>query len=189
VGHLAARIFDRCGYEVTAVDPLESRRRLATETGLPDVREAVPVEDEAVAGHVALVLECSGHERAVLDACKTVCRLGEVVLVGVPWIRRTDLTAHDVLDLVFHRYVLLRSGWEWDLPRHDDTFCTSSLYGNFAAALRWLGEGKITVGGLYDVASPRDAQAAYQSLLNHNTDRLTVVFDWARLEGASSDGA
>ena len=61
VGNLAAQVFALCGYEVIAVDPLDSRRELAQRAGLKDVRAAVP-----------------------LDGCKAVRKLGEVVLVGGP---------------------------------------------------------------------------------------------------------
>ena len=156
VGHLAAKVFDRCGYRVIAVDPLESRRELAARTGLADVRPAVPLDDPAVAGPVALVLECSGNEAAALDGCRVVHKLGEVVLVGVPWTPHTALTAHDLLFEVFYKYAVLRSGWEWEIPRHSDD------------------------DGLYEVRAPNDPQSAYQDLLHHRTDRLTICFDWTR---------
>ncbi len=36
---------------------------------------------------------------------------GEVVLVGVPWVRRTDIYAHEILCRVFYDFVDMRSGW------------------------------------------------------------------------------
>ena len=114
----------------------------------------------------------------MLDGCRVVRKRGEVVLVGVPWSRQTDLTAHDLLHAVFHRYVVLRSGWEWEVPHFPTDFRTGSLYGSFAAALRWLAEGRIRVDGLYATASPRDAQRVYQSLLHRDWPALAAVFDW-----------
>ena len=52
-----------------------------------------------------------GGTALVTDANLTVPG-GEVVLIGVPWVKRTDLSAFDLLHAVFHRYVYLRSGWE-----------------------------------------------------------------------------
>ena len=67
-------------------------------------------------GEVSLVLECSGHEQGAVDGCRVVRKRGEVVLIGSPWVRRTDLTAHELLHLVFHRYVTLRSTRDVPLP-------------------------------------------------------------------------
>jgi threonine dehydrogenase-like Zn-dependent dehydrogenase len=181
VGYLAARVFDLCGYRVIACDSLPERRKLAEEAGLRTVPR-LPLDDSDVAGQVALVLECSGHEQAALDGCNVVRKGGEVVLVGVPWKRETDLTAHDLLDTVFHRYVVVRSGWEWEVPRHPEEFRTGSILGNIAGAMRWLAEGRIDVGELYEKVSPRDVQQAYQRLLHRQVGRLAVVLDWTELQ-------
>jgi threonine dehydrogenase-like Zn-dependent dehydrogenase len=72
VGHLAARIFQICGYEVHACDPSERRREIAQEAGIAPVYPHVPVEE--LTGTIALVLECSGNEAAVLEGCWVVCK-------------------------------------------------------------------------------------------------------------------
>jgi threonine dehydrogenase-like Zn-dependent dehydrogenase len=138
----------------------------------------VPVGDPQVADTIALALDCSGHEQAVLDACRVVRKRGEVVLVGVPWQRQTDLYAHDVLIEVFHRYVILRSGWEWEIPHHAADFRPHSIYGDFRTALRWLSEDKIAAEGLVRRVSPADAPAVYQSLLLKTTPALFTVYNW-----------
>lgn len=189
VGHLAAQIFTSCGYEVTACDPVAARQEIARQAGIRRVFPAAPLDDPGFAGQVSLALECSGHEAAALDGCRAVRKRGEVVLIGAPWARRTDLSAHELLHLVFHRYVVLRSGWEWELPLQPADFRNGSIYSNFAAALRWLSEGRVRVDGLYSLASPREAQQAYQDLLHQRAERLAVVFNWENLgRESSSDG-
>lgn len=179
VGHLAAQIFAACGYEVTACDPAAARREIASQAGIQRVLPAAPLDEPDFAGQVALVIDCSGHEQAVLDGCRAVRKRGEVVLIGAPWQRRTDLSAHELLHLVFHRYVLLRSGWEWELPLQPTEFRGNSLFGNLAAALRWLAAGRVRIEGLAAVTPPREAQQAYQDLLHQRPGRLTAVFDWS----------
>lgn len=178
VGHLAAQIFAACGYEVTACDPSAPRREIAAQAGITRVLPAPPLDDATVAGQVALVLECSGHEQAAVDGCRVVRKRGEVVLVGTPWQPRTDLSAHELLHLVFHRYVVLRSGWEWQLPLQPAEFRRNSIFGNIAAALQWLAERRVRVDSLYRTVSPRDAQQVYQDLLHQRHERLAAVFDW-----------
>lgn len=179
VGHLGAQMFQASGYETIACDPVLSRRNAAVKAGIKNVLPAAPLDDPAVAGKVALVLECSGHEQAALGGCKVVEKRGEVVLVGSHWARRTDLSAHELLDAVFQNYVVLRSGWEWEVPRHPTPFRTNSLFGNFRAALHWLAEGRVRVAALYRKVPPREAQQAYQDLLAMRGEHLTAVFDWS----------
>ena len=178
VGHLAAQIFARCGYEVMASEPVASRREIALQAGIKPVFPAVPLDDPNIVDHVGLVLECSGHEQAALDGCRVVRMRGEVVLVATPWQRRTDLYAHEVLDAVFCRYVVLRSGWEWEVPLLPTDFRTNSIFGNFEAAVKWLTEGCIRVDSLYTKVPPREAQRAYQDLLHKRGRQLTFVLDW-----------
>lgn len=181
VGHLAAKVFAACGYDVIGCDPSAARREIATRTGLRDVRGAVPLDDKAIADKVALVIECSGHEQAALDACRVVQRRGEVVQLATPWQRKTDIPAYEILHAVFHRYVVLRSGWEWELPLHTAEFRNNSIYGNIAGALQWLCESRVKVDGLAEIMSPREAQQAYDSLRQQSSAGLTVIFDWERV--------
>lgn len=179
VGHLAAQIFQCAGYDVLACDPAENRRQLAMGNGVSDVRPTIPVDDPSVEGKITLCVDCSGHEQAVLDACRVVQKRGEVVLVGVPWSRRTDLFAHDVLHAVFHHYVVLRSGWEWEVPLQPADFRNGSIMANLASAMRWIADGKIRLDGIYAKHRPNEAQAVYQKLMRMPDGLLTAVFDWA----------
>jgi threonine dehydrogenase-like Zn-dependent dehydrogenase len=181
VGFLAAQMFAVCGYDVLVVEPDAVRRSQIEQSGIRRVFAKTPVEDASIAGSVALVVECSGHEQAVLDACRVVRKRGEVVLVGVPWRRQTDAFAHELLSLVFHKYVVLRSGWEWELPRHAADFSPHSVHAGFDTALRWLADGRIRTDGLIAQAAPRDAQRAYQDSFHHRTKGLFTVFDWTLL--------
>ncbi len=178
IGHCAAQLFRAAGYRVLAVDPNDSRRHLAAGKGL-ETAARLPLDDPTVAGRIALVVECSGHEQAVLDACQVVRKGGEVVMIGVPWVRRTELLAFDLLHTVFHRYVQLRSGWEWELPRQPREFAAGSIVENLSGALQWLLDGRFDLAGLYDVRSPADCQAVFTELSDPACARLTTVFDWS----------
>lgn len=180
VGNLAAQNFTCCGYDVIACDPDEVRRNIALESGLEKVFTSIPFDDPDINGKIGLVLDCSGHEQAVLDACNVVRKRGEVVLIATPWKRYTDMYAHTILHAVFHKYVVMRSGWEWELPLHFTDFRTNSIFGNIESALKWLAEGRIKVSNLYNKISPEEARFAYQSLSDKNSEKLTYVFDWSK---------
>jgi threonine dehydrogenase-like Zn-dependent dehydrogenase len=100
------------------------------------------------------------------------------VLIGAPWTRRTDATAHDLLTEVFHRYVTLRSGWEWQLPSRPAPFVHGSMSDNIEQALRWLHDGTVVVDHLADRRSPTEAQEVYTALADGTAQHLTTVFDW-----------
>ena len=178
VGNLAAQNFTHAGYEVFACEPIESRRAVAIECGLKNVLPGVPVDAPDIAGTVGLVVDCSGHEQAVLDGCNVVRKKGEVVLIATPWRRYTEMYAHTILHAIFHKYVVVRSGWEWELPHQPTEFRTNSIHGNLNAGVRWLAEGRISVAPLATKISPRNAQTAYQNLLHKRNVRLTYLFDW-----------
>jgi len=178
VGYLGAHLFALSGYDVRVVEPNAKRREAVHRSGIRTVYPAMPLDDREIQGRVALVLECSGHEQAALEGARMVRPGGEVVLVGVPWQRRTDLSAHELLSVVFHRYAVLRSGWEWELPHRASAFSPHSIFGGFQLALRWLAEKRIPLEGLISLHDPADAQPVYQGLLHIRADGLFHLFDW-----------
>ena len=151
----------------------------------------MPLDDVAIAGDVALVVDCSGHEQAVLGACRIVRRHGDVVLVGVPWKRHTDIPAHEILHAVFNNFVLLRSGWEWEFPILSRAFqweellegynnSPQSIFSGLAKALKWLADGRIPLDGLVRSMSPDQPEAVYGALLERSIAEPFVVLDWRK---------
>jgi len=181
VGNLAAQIFAVSGYRVLACDPLAGRRALLEGRGVT-LCERLPVDDSEWAGQTDLVVECSGHEAAVLDACRLVAKGGEVAMVGVPWARRSELTAFDVLHAVFHRYVRLRSGWEWEVPFDPTEFRHGSIRANITGAMAWFASDRLSSAGIVRHADPRDCDAVYRDLKEQRGGFLTAIFDWTKLE-------
>jgi len=177
VGNLAAQIFARCGYSVTAVDPVAARRETAAACGLKDVRASIE-DGPDVVGKIALHLECSGHEAAALAGCRAIRQRGEVVQVGTPWVKRTDLSAHELLSAIFHKYAVVRSGWEWEVPEQFTPFTPNHRMENYAAALRWLSEGSVRVESLAAIFRPDEALAVYDGLLTQSLPAPGAVFDW-----------
>ncbi len=180
VGNLAAQLFAACGYQVLACDPVAGRRQHLVHHPVT-LCERLPLGDPDWCDQTALVVECSGHEAAVLDACRLVRRGGEVVLVGVPWQRRTDVPAFDVLHAVFHRYVHLRSGWEWEVPTEPTDFRPGAIRTHIVTAMAWLASGRLSAAGIARRADPRDCDAVYRELAQRQGGALTAVFDWTRL--------
>ncbi len=181
IGNLAAQMFAAAGYRVLACDPVAARRDLLNGRGI-ELRERLPVDDPAWKEKVALVVECSGHEGASLDGCRMVRKGGEVVLVGVPWKRRADMQGFEVMHAVFHRYVTLRSGWEWEVQHDPAEFRRASLRENTVAAMEWIASGRINTDGFVRRGvDPRQVQQIYEDLQAQRGGMLTAVFDWSLL--------
>ncbi|AWB85443.1 zinc-dependent alcohol dehydrogenase [Mycetocola zhujimingii] len=177
VGHLGAKAFHASGYRVTAWDPLPERRK-GLGTGIRVL--AAPVLDDP--GDVfEVVVDASGHDGATVQAASVVAKNGELVLTGTPWAQRTETSAHELLTLIFHRYLHVRSGWEWQLPLTATDFRRGSVASNFRLAIDWLANGTVAVDGLSETISPEFAQRAFDSLADRAPGPLTYVFDWSRL--------
>jgi threonine dehydrogenase-like Zn-dependent dehydrogenase len=192
VGYLAAHLFQNAGYRVTLVEPNEQRQTSARQSGIANVLPSVPVGHTQYDGQVALVLDCSGHEQAVIDGCKIVRKRGEVVLVGVPWKAHTTSLAHELMHAVFFKFAVLRSGWEWEVPVTARGFVWEELYEGYnnaahstlsglQLALDWIAAGKIPLDGLIAKVAADKPQTAYDALMKGEIGKPFVVLDWAKV--------
>ena len=192
IGFLAAQLFAIAGYRVMVVEADPERRSNAERLGTGPAFASIPLDRPDIVGTVALVLDCAGHEQVAYDGCAIVRHGGEVVLLARPWVRRTDIYAHPLLDRVRANFAVLRSGWEWELPIDSVTFkwerlmegynnSPQSIFSGFRKALSWLAEGKFKFDGLMISIDPRQAEEAYRSLRERETKELFVLFDWSRL--------
>ena len=189
VGYLAAHLFANSGYRVTVVEPSPARQAMVRRSGLGDVQASVPLGDPHYEGKVALVVDCSGHEQAVLDGCRIVRKKGEVVLVGVPWKAHTQRLAHELMHAVFFKFAVLRSGWEWEVPVTSRDFVWEELYEGYnnaphstmsalALALDWIAANRIPLDGLVTQKPSSDPQATYDALQRGEISEPFVVLNW-----------
>lgn len=178
VGLMAAQLLKRCGYQVYGCDPVAARREAAQKCGISRVIEKIPFDQPEFAQQIAAVFECSGHEKAALDAVRVVRKHGEVFLIGLAWSRKTDIYAQELLQWILFNYVSVRGGWEWAMPMHPAESGQNSIMGNFETGLEWLADGSIKVDGLYSLVEPKDCQDVYQNLLNQKGGQLLNIYDW-----------
>jgi NADPH:quinone reductase-like Zn-dependent oxidoreductase len=189
VGHLAAKQFAAAGYQVVAWDPEPDRREALSGPGITvldraPIDETIARDDPAGSGELQLVVECSGHEQAVLDSCAAVRKGGEVALVGAPWRPRSETPVFALLRTIFHRYVIVRSGWEWEIPLNPIDFRSASTVGNIEGAMRWLVDGRVDVSGLATVVGPHQADETYAALHARRWPTLSATFMW---DGGASE--
>ena len=179
VGNLAAQNFAASGFTVTATDPHPERREAVARYGIADVRASVHGEGVPLTDQIRTHIECSGSEVAVLDGIETVGLLGDVFLVGVPWVPRApEMTAQQLLKAIFYRYVSVHSGWEWQVPRHPQPNQANSIAGNYESAMQWLLDGRVRTDGLASFYRPEQAGEIYSGLADRTLPTVAALFDW-----------
>lgn len=179
VGICAAQLLRARGLEVIGVDTLAARRALAARCGISRALLHDDPAIEALRDSCGVVFECSGSEAGLLTALSLAARHGEVFLVGALWKRSADTAAADVVRPVFDKYLALRSGWEWQLPRYGEGSGDS-----VASCTRWvlrcMAAGSLQVAELItDIRPPSEARQAYALLLDRPAAHMGVLFDWA----------
>ena len=175
VGNLCAQIFAASGYFVTAVD-ISAKKRAFLDSCSIKTFETVP---DDMKGTFQLGIDCSGHEQAVLNAADSLEKGSELVLIGVPWKKQTEIFAYDLLHIIFYRYICLRSGWEWEIPMHCSDFHSHSIFKNLLTAMEWMKSGKIKTESLTSFERPENCQCVYQALLKGEYQALFPVFKWS----------
>lgn len=176
-GFCAAQLSEMLGYETFAFDTNPVRREIAEQHGINVVSSLEPFFDKDA---FSLGIDCTGNELAVCDLCRNLRRFGEISLVGVPWIKHSDLSAQEILHPVFYRFLTIRTGWENDMPN----LARQNRIVHTEAALRYLQKGLLRVDpDCYEKVSPENPQVYYQNLLQNRTEKLGYLFDWRLLEG------
>ena len=184
VGNCAAQLLRIAGLRVVGVEMAPERRAVAERCGVTPTVD--PRDKSALAAAVAysggcrLVLECSGQPRGVETGLALAARRGEVVLVGAAWRHDTEVLATDIVRPVFDKFLMLRSGWEWQLPLYGNE-PPGSVAGCTEWALSCIGDGGLRTDVLMtDTVTPSGAAEAYRQLLDDPAAHLGVVIDWTR---------
>ena len=177
VGLCAAQLARMFGYEVFGFDVNPKRCKIAESYGIRTVPAVTP---EQFGRSVGLGVDCSGHEKAVLELSKVLRNFGEIALVGVPWKRNTEIYAQELLHSIFYNYLSVRTGWECDMPDHHEIFNNKNFEQETMRAMK-CGFLKIKPED-YDIVSPEDPQAIYQNILHGKVRGLGYMLDWTTLE-------
>ncbi len=182
VGNLAAQVFGRCGMAVSAIDRAPERRAIAALCGLQNVYESA--EDERLSRRHRLVIEATGSARALASAVGLAASGGEIVMIGAPWDGAANsVPSGQLTGEIFLRFLRLRSGSEWEIPRQPQPLIHGSIQENSAVALDWLARGELHAGPLITHRLPAtEAAAAYEGLRTRPADYLGVVLDWNGVE-------
>jgi len=179
VGNLASQVFQACGARVNAFDLSPARRSLAERCGIRVVNGADGMA--ALARRHRLVVEATGSAQALASAIGLAQNGGEIVMIGAPWGGdENSVPSSRITRDIFHRFLRLRSGSEWEIPRQPQPWLANSILLNVQTGLEWLADGRLNVAPLITHrVAPEEMQAAYEGLLNHKGEFLGVIVRWS----------
>jgi threonine dehydrogenase-like Zn-dependent dehydrogenase len=195
VGNLGAQFGRHAGLKVIGVGRSNLRSETAARCGISSIFTGTPPEIAAATQDITngigckLVLDTSGTMDGLLKAIALSGDGGTIALVGVPWVTDPTVTATEITQPVFSRYLTLKGGWEWGLPLHE---CAPdnplemlrnrySVEANYKYALDLISSGYVKVKPLITHRiKPEMIQSAYQGLLNLRNEYLGVIIDWTK---------
>src|SRR5688572_21099322 len=179
IGNLAAQVFQACGMAVNAVDLSPARREIAERCGIRAIYgpESVP----ELARQHRLVVEATGTAEALAGAIGLAQNGGEIVMIGAPWGGEENSVPSSRLTRdLFFRFLTLRSGSEWELPRQRVPQMADSIVANVETGLSWLQDGRLQVEPLITHRLPAaEIQHAYEGLLTRKDEYLGVILRWS----------
>jgi 2-desacetyl-2-hydroxyethyl bacteriochlorophyllide A dehydrogenase len=178
IGNLAAQVFQACGMRVNALDLSPARRATAERCGIRSVHG--PEAMSALARQHRLVVEATGSAEALAGAIGLAQTGGEIVMVGAPWGGDENSVPSSRLTRdLFYRFLTLRSGSEWEIPRQPVPQLADSILLNIKTGLDWLADGRLNVEPLITHRLPPAAiQHAYEGLLRQKDAYLGVILQW-----------
>ncbi len=178
VGNLAAQIFQNCGMRVSAIDRSAARRAIAVRCGLRHLYASA--DDEQLAQHHRLVIEASGSAEALASAVNLAAAGGEIVMIGAPWGGvENSVPSGRLTGEIFLRFLRLRSGSEWEIPRQPERLAIGSIHQNSVTALDWLASGRLQAQPLITHRLPAEAaETAYAGLRSCPDEYLGVILHW-----------
>jgi len=179
IGNLAAQVFQTCGMDVQAVDLSPARREIAERCGLRAVHGPEALPD--LARRHRLVVEATGSAEALAGAIGLAQNGGEIVMIGAPWGGDENaVPSSRITRELFFRFLTLRSGSEWELPRQPVPQLADSILANVRTGLGWLRDGRLRVDPLITHRlPPAEIQHAYERLLDSKDEYLGIILTWS----------
>ncbi len=178
VGNLAAQVFQASGMRVNAFDLSETRREIARRAGVVSVHDENATRE--FSQHHRLIIEATGSARALAGAIDMAAPGGEIVMIGAPWGGDANsVPSSQITRLLFYRFLRLRSGSEWEIPRQPASLTSGSNHQNSVTALDWLAKSKLDVQPLITHRiEPAGVPEAYAGLRDRPNDFLGVIIEW-----------
>lgn len=178
VGNLAAQVFQAAGMVVRTLDRDPVRREIARRCGIGVVAD--PLTAQTWDRQHRLVIEATGSAEALVQGIALAQNGGEIVMIGAPWGGDSNsVPSSRITRPVFDRFLRLRSGSEWEIPRQSNPLIADSIHQNIETGFRWLQRGALQVQPLITHhVQPDGVPEAYIGLQQRPAEYLGVVVHW-----------
>jgi len=125
-------------------------------------------------------VEATGSAQALASAIGLAQNGGEIVMIGAPWGGdENSVPSSRITRDLFFRFLRLRSGSEWEIPRQPYPQTADSIWNNVETGLTWLADGRLKVEPLITHRlAPEQIQLAYDGLLHQKDTYLGVILRW-----------
>ncbi len=184
VGNLISQLYQIKGANVLALDPIEKRCRIASESGIKKVGWMKPEEQiEAVKEFssgigVDIAIDAVGDSRVIGNCISSAKDHGEIILLGSP---RTECIQNitDQFNRIHMHSLTLKGALEWRLPAYSGWGVNRSIESNLSLLWSLIKTNQINVDHIIShVVRPEELMSAYEGLLMKKQDYLGVLINW-----------
>jgi len=186
IGNIAAQLFSIAGCDVIGLDLSEKRVQLARQCNVKHTanlsgKQAIDFVMEITKGQGAdVAVEAVGDSRICENTINMVKKLGEMIILGSPRADyQTNLTPF--LRKIHLEWVTVKGALEWCVPDYPATGFKHSLQSNYLRLCDFVIKKKLNIKPLISHVVPaREADKAYQGLLNKKDEYVGVLLDWTK---------
>ena len=184
VGNMAAQLYRLAGCRVIGIDPVRSRRELASSVGIDAVAPPDPASIRSEIGAMRadrgldIGVDAVGDAAVVDGIHEHVKKFGQLVLLGSPRREhRTDLTP--LMRSIKTRGIQLRGSLQWLIPYWPQPGFDQSTVGNLATVLDLARRGRLQIEPLISHRlPPAQIERAYRGLLEEGETYTGVALAW-----------
>ena len=185
IGLLVACLFKEAGLRVIALDPAESRCKVAGELGIDECISASPKDQvkailEATGGRGAdICADVTGDSFAIANSVLSAARYGQVILMGTP---RSDaeMNITPIFNRIHMNMLNVKGAFNNLYPLREAEGAKITVERNLRYFESLIAAGKIDAAKIIShVIKPDEIQEAYHGLMYDRENYVCVVIDWS----------
>ena len=188
VGNFAAQFAQMQGADVLCSEPCEYRVKTAKECGLKNFADQVGTDFVERATEFTngkgfdTVIEATGKAAVAETLFKTVKRNGEFILLGTPRGEyQTDLTAVLRRQHLADTNIAIKGAHEVRYPTWANEFVKHSRERNVRRIVELIFGNRLSIQPMITkITVPEEAQNAYDSLMYHADENMSILFDFTK---------
>lgn len=179
VGNIACQTGRLLGWDVTGIDLSSERMTIARQCGINTVASWDQINEKAKV--FDFIIDTVVADATINTAMRLLVKNGEYSMVGI--VKPGEVKASQVLNMMWQKNIVARSGWEMLAPLKGEAVGVTSTESNLKRALRWIENGSYKFEPLLTGIVPareEPIRQAYQALKTNPNDNMCYVIDWRK---------